>query len=227
MRRKLPGTRPVAGPAAAVAAVLAVTMSGCGGSSAGGASSTGASSTGASSSGASQSGASSSGSAGGSVLSPAAGSSPGDSLALSRMKVLTRLRSAQLCGLVSAAQAARILGAPTAAPEYAGEKGLGITCVWARRGAAPVAADELHVGISASIDWSGAQAVDQQLRHASRVTVDGHPAMAARPQGRIDWAQVDVALGGDHDPFADYRAPKLAAALALARAATPLIIARG
>jgi hypothetical protein len=217
MRRKLPGTRPVAGPAAAVAAVLAVTMSGCGSSSAGSAGSTGASST----------GASSSGSVSGAVLSPAAGSSPGDSLALSRMKVLTRLRRAQLCGLVSAAQAARILGARTAAPEYAGEKGLGITCVWPRRGAAPAATDELYAGISASIDWSGAQAVDQQSRHASRVTVDGHPAMAARPQGPIDWAQVDVALGGDHDPFAEYRAPKLAAALALARAATPLIIARG
>jgi hypothetical protein len=207
MRRKLARMLPAAGAAAA----LAVTLSGCGSSSAGSAS---------------QSAASPAGSAG-LVLSPAAGSSPGDSLALSHMQLLTRLKRAQLCGVVSMARATRILGAPTAAPAYRGEKGLGITCRWVRRGAVPAATDELYVGISASIDWSGAQAVDQKLRHASRVTVDGRPALAARPRGRVDWAQVDVALGGDQDPFAEYRAPTLAAALALAKAATPLIVAQG
>ena len=41
------------------------------------------------------------------------------------------------------------------------------------------------------------------------------------------WAQVDVALGGPGDPVAEYRAPTMPEALALARTATPHIISMG
>jgi hypothetical protein len=208
MRRKLPGMRPAVACAAAAAVAAAVALSGCGSSGPGSAV---------------QAGASPSGAAQG----PAAGSSPGDSLALSHMRVLTRLKSAQLCRAVSAARAAAILGARTAAPSYAVEKGLGISCSWVRRGATAAATDELYVDISSVLDWTGTQLAERKLLHASRVRVDGHPALAARPLGKIDWAQVDVALGGDHDPAAEYRAPTLTAALALARAATPTILAYG
>jgi hypothetical protein len=190
MRRKLCGIRPVAGPVAAAAAALAVALSGCGSSGAGSAA---------------QSGASPSG---------AAGSSPGDSLALSHIRVLTRLKSAELCRSVSTARAARILGARTATPSYAVDKGLGISCSWARRGAAAAGADELYVGISSVLDWSGAQLADGKLLTVRRLRVDGHPALAGRPRSKDRWAQVDVALGGDHDPSATYRAPTLTAALA-------------
>jgi hypothetical protein len=143
------------------------------------------------------------------------------------MKVLTRLKSAQLCRVVSAARARRILGARTAAPSYAVQKGLSISCSWVRRGATASATDELYVGISSVLDWTGAQLADRMLADTRRLRVDGHPALAAGPRGKVDRAQVDVALGGDHDPYAEYRAPTLTAALALAKAATPLILAYG
>jgi hypothetical protein len=205
MRRKLARMHRVAGPAAMAAVTLALVLAGCGSSGGSGAA----------------------GQPSGSVLSPAAGSSPDDSLAQSHMKVLTRLTRPELCGLVSAARATQILGARTAAPSYSRSKGVGNTCVWVKRGAPAATTDELYVGVSALFDWSGAQAVDQRLLHTRRVTVDTHPALAAPPQGHVTWAQVDVALGGPQDPFAEYRAPTLAAALALAKAATPLIVARG
>jgi hypothetical protein len=200
MQRKLPGIRPVAGPAAAAAAALAVALSGCGSSGTG---------------------------PSGAAQGPSAGSSPGDSLALSHMRVLTRLKSAELCRSVPAARAARILGARTAAPSYAAKKGLGISCTWARRGAAPGGADELYVGISSVLDWTGVQRADGSLLGVRRLRVDGHQALEGRPRGKARWAQVDVALGGAHDPAATYRAPTLTAALALAKAATPTILAYG
>ena len=204
MRQKLSGIRPVALAAAAAAVALA----GCGSSDQGSAVQAG-------------------GSPSGAAQGTSAGSSPGDSLELSHMKVLTRLNSAELCRAVSAAKAARILGARPAAPSYAVQKGLGISCTWARRGATAAATDELYVGISSVLDWTGVQRANRKLPDARSRLVDGHRALAGRQQGKAGWAQVDVALGGDHDPAAEYRAPTPAAALALAKAATPVILAFG
>jgi hypothetical protein len=143
------------------------------------------------------------------------------------MKVLTRLSQSQLCSVLSPAQAARILRAPAAAPAYTVEHGLGTTCQWFRRGATRTSPDQLYVGISSIISWQGAQALDRKLLRTQAVTVGTHPALAASPQGNIVWAQVDVALGGAHDPVAEFRAPTRAAALKLAATATPHIIVMG
>jgi hypothetical protein len=200
MRRKLPRFRPVLGLAAATLTVLTVSLAGCG---------------------------SSGGGTAGATASPtSAGSSPGDSLALSHMKVLTKLKQAQLCGVLSASEAARILGTAPAAPLYANRRGLGITCQWIKRGAGATSADQLYVGISTIINWTGAQAVDKLLP-AATVRIDGHPALGLDEQAKIGWAQVDVALGGGHDPVAEYRAPTMAGALAMAKAATPILLAQG
>jgi hypothetical protein len=59
------------------------------------------------------------------------------------------------------------------------------------------------------------------------VSVAGHPALLATRPGVGTRAQVDVALGGGNDPVAEFRAPTMASARALARAATPHIIALG
>jgi hypothetical protein len=209
MRREMTNIRPVHCLAAAAATALVLSLAACGGDSASGAS-----------------GGSASPASTGAAGHAAAGSSPGDSLALSHMKVLAKLDRSQLCGVLSAAEAARILGAPAAAPAYSRGGGQGITCQWARRGAVGSGADELYVGISTITDWAGAQATDQPL-HTSSVKVDGHRALAAAKQATLGWAQVDVALGDDHDPIAEYRAATLARALALATAATPHILAFG
>jgi hypothetical protein len=214
MPRKIAGIRSVSGLTAATLTVLGVSLAGCG-------------SSGAASS-ASSSSASASPAAGGTAAGgTAAGSSPGGALALSHMKVLTKLKSAQLCGVLSAAQAARILHAKTAAPVYASRPGLGITCQWIKRGAGAASADNLYVGISTVISWTGAQALDKKLLRTRVVRIDGHPGLAAGQQARLAWAQVDVALGTAHDPVAEYRAPTLAIALAMAKAATPHILAQG
>jgi hypothetical protein len=157
---------------------------------------------------------------------PGAGSSPNDSLALSHMKVLTRLSRSQLCGAISAGQAAHILRTTTGAPAYQHES-LGNTCEWVPKKAQATGTDMLYIGISTLADWTGAQAIDRRLLHTTAMKIGGHPALVARPQGRADWAQVDLALGGDHDPVAEYRAPTLAMAIALAKDATPHILARG
>jgi len=146
-------------------------------------------------------------------------------LAKSRMRVLTRLSKAELCGMTPG-EPAKLLGAPTEPPAYARRGGLGITCQWVRKGASASGATELYVGISSVISWTGAQAVDHKLR-TRPVTVAGHPALAAAPQGNVTWGQVDVALGGNDDPVAEYRAPTLAIAMALAQALNPRILAMG
>lgn len=154
-----------------------------------------------------------------------AGGSATDALALSHMKVLTMLSRSRLCSVLSSRQAARILRAQ-AHEVYTHRSGVGVTCQWIRSGGSRLGVHQLYVGISATINWTGAQAVDRLLR-SQRLTVDGHHALAATRRGNSAWAQVDVALGGDHDPVAQYRAPTMAEALALARAATPHILALG
>jgi hypothetical protein len=161
-----------------------------------------------------------------------AGGSATDALALSHMRVLTTLSRSRLCSVLSSQQAARILHARAKAPVYTRRRGVAVTCQWIRRGGSMKGAGEvggvqqLYVGISATINWTGAQAVNRLLR-SQRLKVDGHHALAATRRGNAAWAQVDVALGGDHDPVAQYRAPTMAAALALARAATPHLLALG
>jgi hypothetical protein len=202
MPRKIAGIHPVSGLAVAALTALAVSLAGC--------ATSGASATGSTAS-----------------ASPPAGSAPGGALALSHMKILTKLTSSQLCGVLSTAQATRILHARTAAPVYANRHGLGITCQWGKRGAAATTANRLYVGISTIIDWTGAQALDKKLLRTQAVRIDGHPALAAGQQAKLAWAQVDVSLGTGHDPVAEYRAPTLPMALAMAKAATPHIIAQG
>jgi hypothetical protein len=147
-------------------------------------------------------------------------------LAHSRLRVLTTLDQARLCAALSTAEAARILGTRPQAPMYGRAAGLGIYCRWLAPGAAVTSTDELYVGISSVTDWSGAQAVSRLL-HAASVKVDGRQALKAGPLPAMRWAQVDVALGGAHDPVAEYRAPTMAKALAMAQAATPHIISMG
>jgi hypothetical protein len=161
-----------------------------------------------------------------SSVTPGAGSSPNDSLALSHMKVLTRLSRSQLCAAISAGQAAHILRTSTGAPAYQHES-LGNTCEWVPKGTQATGSDMLYIGISTLVDWTGAQAIDRKLLRTRAMRIGGHPALVAAPQGRADWAQVDLALGGDHDPVAEYRAPTLAMAIALAKDATPHLLARG
>jgi hypothetical protein len=147
-------------------------------------------------------------------------------LAKSRMRYLTTLDQARLCAVLSTAEAAKILGAAPQAPLYGQEQGLGIYCRWPKHGATGLSTDELYVGISSIIGWSGAQAVDKLLR-AKSVQVGGRPALTAGPLPAMQWAQVDVALGGADDPVAEYRAPTMAQALALAKAATPHLESMG
>ena len=136
------------------------------------------------------------------------------------------------CGAASCATScppprrSSILHARTAPPVYTSHPGVAVTCQWIKRGQGRASGAQLYVGISASINWTGTQAVDRSL-HSKPVTIDGHAALAATRRGTISWAQVDVALGGGDDPVAEYRAPTMAAAQALARAATPHIIALG
>lgn len=202
MQRKLARIRPVLGLAAVTLTAVSVSLAGCGSSG--------------------------SGTAGASASPTSSGSAPGDSLALSlsHMKVLTKLKRTQLCGVLTASTAKKILGVTPAAPVYASERGLGITCQWIKPGGGATSPDQLYVGISSIISWTGARAVDK-IVHSTSATVDGHPALTVGKQAKIDWAQVDVALGGAHDPVAEYRAPTLASALAMAKAATPVLLAQG
>jgi hypothetical protein len=220
MRGDLAAIRPAAAVAAAVLAAAAVSVAGC--------SSSGGSAAGGSGSSTPSAAASRIAALPSSSTNEASGGSPGSAgpLAKSRMRVLTKLKKPQLCGLVGPAEAAKMLGTRTAPPVYANRLGLGITCQWMKKGQDPTGADELYVGISSIIDWTGAKEVDKLL-HTTAMTVVGHPALAAGKQGKIAWAQVDVALGGDNDPVAEYRAPTLTGALALARALTPRIAAMG
>ena len=144
----------------------------------------------------------------------------------SRMRILTTLSRAQLCAALSTSEATAILGSRPQAPLYDRQPGLGIYCRWPKRGTTGLSPDELYVGISAIVDWAGAQEVDKLL-HAKSVTIDGRSALTAGPLPAMQWAQVDVALGGSGDPVAEYRAPTMPEALALARTATPHIISMG
>ena len=220
MRGDLAGFRPAAGLITAALAALAAGLAGCGSSGA------------------------AAGQAAPSSAAPATGSSSvatlpsgsptqasdnahgGNELANSRMRVLTRLSKAQLCGMTPG-EPAKLLGAPAGPPVYARPGGLGITCQWVRKGATASGATELYVGISSVLSWTGAQAVDHKLLRTRPVTISGHPALAAAPQGNVTWGQVDVALGGSGDPVAEYRAPTLAMAMALANALNPRIVAMG
>lgn len=147
-------------------------------------------------------------------------------LAKSRMRILTTLSRAQLCAALSTSEATRILGSRTQAPLYGREPTMGIYCRWPKRGVAALGTGELYVGISSVVDWAGAQEVDKLL-HAKAVQVGGRSALTAGPLPAMQWAQVDVALGGAGDPVAEYRAPTMAQALALARTATPHIVSMG
>lgn len=164
--------------------------------------------------------------ASGSDREASAGKAGHNPLAKSRLRVLTTLNQARLCAALSTSAATKILGSTPRAPLYADEPGLGIYCRWPKRGAAGLSTDELYVGISSIIDWAGAQQVDKLL-HAKSVQVGGRPALTAGPLPAMEWAQVDVPLGGAGDPVAEYRAPTMAQALALAQTATPHILSMG
>jgi hypothetical protein len=200
MRRSTPGIRPAYRMTAGAVAVLALSLTGCGVSPAGGSASAGPTSN------------------------SGSGSVAGDALALSHMKILTQLKQSQLCGLLTPAQTAVALGGPANPAVYSSHQG--VSCQWVRQGNAADATQELQVSISASVNWTDAQAVDHLL-HATSVRIDGHPARAVAWQATLGWAQVDVALGGAGDPVAQYRAPTTAGALALAKDGTARIVAFG
>jgi hypothetical protein len=164
--------------------------------------------------------------AGGSDRQASSGQAAGNPLAKSRLKVLTTLSQARLCAALSVSEATSILGSEPRAPLYGAEPGRGVSCRWPKRGAAGLGTDELYVGISSTVDWAAAQQVDKLLQ-ATSVQVGGRPALTAGPLPAMEWAQVDVALGGPGDPVAEYRAPTMAQALALAEAATPHIVSMG
>jgi len=151
---------------------------------------------------------------------------PADPLASSPLRVLTTLDGARLCSVLSQAQARRIMGTTVQAPVYGKVSTLGIHCRWIRPGTAGLGPDELYLGISTVLDWADARQADKllQARHAG---VDGHPALAAGPLRTMAWAQVDVALGGAHDPVAEFRAPTMAEAMVMARDGTEGVLARG
>jgi Protein of unknown function (DUF3558) len=153
-----------------------------------------------------------------------AGPSTVGSLSSSKMAGLTKLGKGKLCGLLRGGEAAQILGAGTSAPIYANRLGLGVTCQWYRAGASQLGNDELYIGLSTIVDWQGTQGIDKLL-HTSTATIDGHPAILAGPQHLNHWSQIDLALGGAHDPVAEYRAPTLAIATTLAQAVTPRLLA--
>jgi hypothetical protein len=203
MERKLTTISPFYAATAAVLTLTAV-VAGCGGGTKNGAA----------------------GQPSGSTRQAVSGKTAEDSLAKSHLRVLTKLRRSQLCHVLSTAEAVSILHARTAPPVYTSHPGVAVTCQWIKRGQGRDSGAQLYVGISASINWTGTQAVDRSL-HSKSVTIDGRHALAATRRGTVSWAQVDVALGGGDDPVAEYRAPTMAAAQALARAATPHIIALG
>jgi hypothetical protein len=216
MRGDLAGIRPAAGLITVALAALAAGLAGCGSSGAAAGGPGHSASPGASSSSVAVLPSGSTGQA---------ADNAGRGLAKSRMRVLTKLSKTELCGL-SEGQAAKLLGKPVGAPVYANQLKLGITCLWVARGGSVGSTDELYVGISSVLSWAGARQVDKLL-HTSPAKISGHPALTASPQGNLTWAQVDVALGGDNDPVAEYRAPSMATALALAKALTPRIVAMG
>lgn len=157
---------------------------------------------------------------------PASAGKSSNPLDHSHLKVLTTLGATKLCAVVSPAQAQRILGTSVAAPAYGSAAGLGVYCRWLKRAAPLSTTDALYVGISSVIDWSGAQKVDELIK-ARPTTIAGHPALAGGPLRAVPWAQVDVALAGPGDPVAEFRAPTMAMARALATAATPHILSMG
>ena len=199
MRRNLTGVRPALG--LAVAGLAVVTLAGCGG--AGGAIPTGKLSSMAS------------------AASSAVQSATGGSLKSSPLYGLTKLSKAQLCGVLSASEAAQILGTSTIAPQFGNRFGLGIACEWMKSSGSST---ELYAGLSTIIDWHGAQAIDKLLK-TTPATIDGHPALETSPQGINSYAMIHVALGGDHDPTVEYRAPTMAIAVRLAQTVTPRLLA--
>jgi hypothetical protein len=199
MRSDLTGVRPALGLAVGVAA--AVALAGCGG--VGGGTPAGGLSSMAS------------------AASSAVRNATSGSLKSSPLYGLTKLTKAQLCGVLSGSEAAQILGRPAISPQYANRFGLGITCEWMKSSGSST---ELYVGVSTIIDWHGAQAIDKLLK-TTPATIDGHPALEAGPQGATGYALVHVALGGDHDPAVEYRAPTLAIAVKLAQTVTPRLLA--
>jgi hypothetical protein len=219
MRGDLAGIRSAAGLITAAMAALAVGVAGCGSSGTAAGKSAHSAAPGAAST-------SIAALPTGSTSQAADNSRGAGELAKSRMRVLTRLSKAELCGMTPG-EPAKLLGAPTDPPVYASAGGLGNTCQWVRKGATASGTTELYVGISSVLSWTGAQAVDHKLLRTTAATVSGHPALAAAPQGNVTWGQVDVALGGADDPVAEFRAPTLARAMALANALSPRLVAMG
>lgn len=135
---------------------------------------------------------------------------------------LTKLTDAQLCGTMSTTEASGIIGTQTGSGQFTNTLNLGIICEWQVGGSSD---KELYVGISTVIDWAGAQAVAQLLKPTA-ITIDGHAALGAPPQGTVlDYADLDVAVGAAHDPAVEFRAPTLDEAKALATLVLPRLLA--
>ncbi len=151
---------------------------------------------------------------------PASAGGP-DKIQDSRYFGLTKLTKVQLCGAMSTSEASGVIGKSTQAGEFGNTLGLGVICEWKVDGSSD---DELYVGISTAIDWKGAAAITQLLKPSS-FNVNGHPALGAAPGSSTTYADVVVAVGADHDPAIEYRAPTLDEAKAVAALVTPRLIA--
>jgi hypothetical protein len=147
------------------------------------------------------------------------GGGGGGSLATSKLIGLTKLDQTQLCGVMNTNEASQIMGSSTAAGKFTNTLGLGVVCQWQASGST-----ELYVGLSTILDWTGAQGIDKLFTTTSD-SIDGHPALVIAPQKSLSYATVDLALGGDHDPVAEYRAPSVAQARSLATLVTPRLLA--
>lgn len=143
----------------------------------------------------------------------------GGSLASSKLIGVTTLDQAKLCGVMNTSEAAQIMGSSTSAGQFTNTLGLGIICEWKASGGT-----ELYVGLSTILDWAGTQALDKLLT-TSPDSIDGHPALVAGPQNSLSYTSIAVALGGDHDPVVEFRAPSTAQAKSLATLVTPRLLA--
>ena len=137
-----------------------------------------------------------------------------------KLKVLTTLDQSKLCGLLHSGEPAKIVGGPTAAARYLNTLGLGIVCEWDT----PVGGTGAYIGISTSTDFDTATQTDKALATTTG-TVAGHDALFV-PRGPFNpYFTVQVALGGPHDVYVEYRAPTAAAAATLAKTVTPRLLA--
>ncbi|HVN51315.1 MAG TPA: DUF3558 family protein [Acidimicrobiales bacterium] len=140
----------------------------------------------------------------------------------SKVKALTTLDQSELCGLLHRGEPAKIMGSATAAARYLNTLGLGTVCEWDT----PSGGTGLYIGISTADDFDAARQTDKALSTTTG-TVAGHDALFVARGPFNPYYTVQVALGGPHDVYVEYRAPTAAGAATLAKTVTPRLLALG